>query len=80
MSTATMTQSRDETEILALLSSLRQAHHDKDAAAIAAAYDKDAFVCDLSPPLSHHGIDVKAKQVWLDGWEDRSNWKRRPAR
>jgi ketosteroid isomerase-like protein len=69
MSTATMTQSRDETEILALLAALRQAHRDKDGTAIAAAYAKDAVVCDLSPPLSHRGADAKAKQAWLDTWE-----------
>lgn len=69
MDAVTMTQSRDETEILTLLASLRRAHHDKNAASIAAAYDKSAFICDLSPPLSHDGIDVKAKQAWLDGWD-----------
>lgn len=69
MSTATMTQSRDETEILALLAALRQAHRDKDGAGIAAAYAKDAVVCDLSPPLSHRGADAKAKQAWLDTWD-----------
>jgi uncharacterized protein (TIGR02246 family) len=61
--------SRDEAEILALLGALRRAHHDKDAAAIAAAYAPDAVVCDLSPPLSHHGVDVAAKQAWLDTWD-----------
>jgi ketosteroid isomerase-like protein len=69
MTTVTDTKTRDEVEILALLGALRQAHHDKDAAGIAAPYEGDAMVCDLSPPLSHHGIDVKAKQAWLDGWE-----------
>jgi ketosteroid isomerase-like protein len=61
--------SRDEDEILALFDSLRQAHHDKDAAAIAAAYTDDAIVCDLAPPLFHRGVDVKEKQAWLDSWE-----------
>jgi ethanolamine ammonia-lyase small subunit len=51
--------SRDEDEILALLDALRQAHHDKDAAAIAAAYADDAIICDLAPPLFHRGVDVK---------------------
>jgi ketosteroid isomerase-like protein len=69
MTTETMSQSRDETEILALLAALRQAHRDKDGAAIAAAYAKDAVVCDLSPPLAHRGVDAKAKQAWLDGWD-----------
>jgi ketosteroid isomerase-like protein len=71
MSTATLTQqnSRDEAEILALLAGVVKAHRDKDGAAIAAAYAADAVVCDLSPPLAHHGIDAKAKQAWLDTWE-----------
>ncbi|HEX4114086.1 MAG TPA: nuclear transport factor 2 family protein [Stellaceae bacterium] len=71
MTTAALTKetARDEAEILALLAALRQAHHDKDAAMIAAAYAADAVVCDLSPPLSHRGIDVTAKQAWLDTWE-----------
>jgi len=61
--------SRDEDEILALLDALRQAHHDKNAAAIAAAYADDAIICDLAPPLFHRGVDVKEKQAWLDSWE-----------
>lgn len=71
MSTATMTkpQSRDEAAILALLAGLRQAHRDKDGAAIAAAFADDAVVTDLSPPLAHRGVDPKAKQAWLDTWE-----------
>ena len=60
---------RDKAEILELLASLRQAHHDKDAAAIAACYMPDAVLSDLSPPLHHHGIDVTAKQSWLDSWD-----------
>jgi ketosteroid isomerase-like protein len=69
MTTATMTQSRDEAEILKLLGALRQAHRDKDGAAIAAAYAPDAVVCDLSPPLAHRGIDAKKKQEWLGTWD-----------
>jgi ketosteroid isomerase-like protein len=61
--------SRDEDEILALLAALRQAHHDKDAAAIAAAYADDAIICNLAPPLFHRGVDLKEKQAWLDTWE-----------
>ncbi len=71
MTTATLTKqnARDEAEILALLGALRQAHRDKDGAAIAAAYSKDAVVCNLSPPLAHHGVDAKQIQAWLDTWE-----------
>jgi ketosteroid isomerase-like protein len=61
--------SRDEDEILALLAALRQAHHDKDAAAIAAAYADDAIICNLAPPLFHRGVDLKEEQAWLDTWE-----------
>ena len=48
--------SRDEDEILALLDALRQAHHDKDAAAIAAAYADEAAAAlvDL-PPIASAG-------------------------
>ena len=69
MSTTIETTTRDEAEILAALAALRQAHYDKNGAAIAAAYTKDATVCDLSPPLSHRGVDAAAKQAWLDTWE-----------
>jgi ketosteroid isomerase-like protein len=71
MTTATMRKetSRDQDEILALFDALRQAHHDKDGAAIAAAYADDAIICDLSPPLFHRGVDIKEKQAWLDSWE-----------
>ena len=72
--------SRDEDEILALFDSLRQAHHDKDAAAIAAAYTDDAIVCDLAPPLFHRGVDVKEKQAWLTAGKDRSTWSRATSR
>ena len=65
----TMQSTRDKGEILELLASLRQAHHDKDAAAIAACYAPGAVVSDLAPPLYHHGIDVTAKQSWLDSWD-----------
>jgi ketosteroid isomerase-like protein len=59
----------DQAEILALLDALRRAHHDRDAAGIAAAFAPEAVICDLSPPLSHHGVDVAAKQAWLDSWD-----------
>ncbi len=70
MTTATTLQqtSRDEDVILALLTRVRQAHHDKDAAAIAECYAANAVICDLSPPLAHHGVDVAEKQAWLDSW------------
>jgi ketosteroid isomerase-like protein len=71
MSTATVKthSSKDEVDIRALVESLDKAHHNKDAAAIAAPYAQNAVVCDLAPPLSHHGMDLQTKQAWLDTWE-----------
>ncbi|HTW26734.1 MAG TPA: nuclear transport factor 2 family protein [Acetobacteraceae bacterium] len=69
VSTSTTSErTADERAILAVLDGLRRAHHEKDAAAIAACYAADAVICDLSPPLAHYGVDVAAKQEWLDGW------------
>ncbi len=71
MSTATLSvpASKDESDILALIEKLHQAHHDKDAAEIAATYARDAAIYNLAPPLVHHGINVEQKQAWLDSWE-----------
>jgi ketosteroid isomerase-like protein len=71
MSTATVKgqYTRDEAEIRALVEAIEKAHHNKDAAAIVAPYAQDAVVCDLAPPLSHRGMDLQAKQAWLDTWE-----------
>ena len=59
----------DQSDILALLAALRRAHHDKDGAAIAAIYARDAMVCNLAPPLALAGIDPTAEQAWLDTWD-----------
>jgi len=71
MSTATVKgqSSREEADIRALLETIEKAHHNKDAAAIVAPYAQDAVVCDLAPPLSHRGMDLQAKQAWLDSWD-----------
>jgi ketosteroid isomerase-like protein len=61
--------STDQASILALIEERRKAHHDKDAAGIAAPYAPDATIYDLAPPLAHHGIDLKEKQAWLDTWD-----------
>lgn len=55
-----------EAEIRGLLDSIFQAHHDKDAEAIAAPY---AAIFDLPPPLTHPGVSVECKEPWLDSWE-----------
>lgn len=71
MSSATLhtPASTDEAEILALLSSIHQAHHDKDAAGIAAPYAPHAAIFDLEPPLRHDGISVPRKEQWLATWD-----------
>jgi len=71
MSTAALKSqaSRDEADIRALVETIDKAHHNKDAAAIVAPYAQDAVVCDLAPPLSHRGMNLQAKQAWLDTWD-----------
>ena len=61
MATATLTTqaSTDEAEIRGLIASLHQAHHDKDAAAIAAVYEPDADLFTLAPPLAYRGVNLK---------------------
>jgi ketosteroid isomerase-like protein len=70
MSTAvqSMHTSIAEAEIRALLDSIQEAHHAKDAAAIAAPYAANAVIFDLSPPLAHAGVNIERKQPWLDSW------------
>jgi ketosteroid isomerase-like protein len=58
-----------EAEIRALIDSIHEAHHQKDAAAIAEPYAWDAVIFDLSPPLAHPGVTVERKQPWLDSWD-----------
>jgi len=71
MSNATLKHlaSKAEAHIRAPVESIDKAHHNKDAAAIVAPYAQDAVVCDLAPPLSHRGMDLQAKQAWLDTWD-----------
>jgi len=71
MSTATFPAQpvTDEAAILDLIHSIAQAHHDKDAAAIAVPFAPDAAIYSLAPPLVHRGIDLAEKQEWLDTWE-----------
>jgi PhnB protein len=71
MSTATtkVPTSKDEADIRAVIEAVHKAHHNKDAAAIVAPYTQDAVVCDLAPPLSHHGMDLETKKAWLETWE-----------
>lgn len=61
--------SEDEADIRALIESVHQAHHIKDAAAIVAPYEHDAVIFSRAPPLVHRGMDLEEKQAWLDTWE-----------
>ncbi|MEX0921536.1 MAG: nuclear transport factor 2 family protein [Rhodovibrionaceae bacterium] len=68
--TADNRASRDEAEIRALVAAVQQAHYDKDAAAIRAAYAPDAVTFDLAPPLrSAMDSDPGALPAWLDTWD-----------
>jgi ketosteroid isomerase-like protein len=71
MSTAALKSqtSRDEADIRALIETFDKAFRNKDATAIVAPYAQDAVVYDLAPPLAHLGMDLQAKQAWLDTWE-----------
>jgi ketosteroid isomerase-like protein len=71
MASATLNvrSSTDEATILALIEDRHKAHHNKNAAGIAALYISDATTYDLAPPLAHHGINLKEKQAWLDTWD-----------
>ncbi len=71
MSTAAVKgqSSKDDRDIRAVVEAVHKAHHDKNAAGIAAQYTQDAVVFDLAPPLARRGIDVGEKQAWLDTWE-----------
>lgn len=70
MATATLARqsTKDETAILAVIDTIHQAHHNKDAAGIIAPYAPNADIYDLSPPLVHHGMSLTEKQAWLDTW------------
>lgn len=58
----------DEADIRALIETVDQAHHDKDARAIVAQYARDAVVFDLAPPLLSQ-FGTTELQAWLDTWE-----------
>jgi ketosteroid isomerase-like protein len=79
MSTAALSApiATDEATILAVLDSVLQAHHLKDAAVFAAQFASDATIYNLAPPLVHHGIDIEEKQAWLDSWETPVNLQSR---
>jgi uncharacterized protein (TIGR02246 family) len=63
------TQPWDDLEIRQLIEARQQAHHRKDARAIAATYAPDAVRYDLAPPLVHHGVDRNDLEQWLATWD-----------
>jgi ketosteroid isomerase-like protein len=74
MSTATLplkarNTSQEQLDILSLIETAHKAVHDKDAAAFAAQYARDADIFNLAPPLAHRGIDLQEKNAWFDTWE-----------
>jgi ketosteroid isomerase-like protein len=71
MTSATLTDSpaKDEAAIRLVIDAIIKAHHDKDAAGIAAPYAPDAVLYDLAPPLRHLGHDLEDVQAWLDTWD-----------
>jgi ketosteroid isomerase-like protein len=71
MTTATVTHSpaKDEAAIRLIIDAIIKAHHDKDAAGIAAPYATSAVLYDLAPPLRHLGHDLGDVQAWLDSWD-----------
>ena len=64
-----MDTDNDKTAIRVLIEAIHQAHHDRDAAAIAAPYAPHAAIFDLSPPLAHDGVDPHHKAAWLATWD-----------
>lgn len=70
MTTAVLNEpaTTDKSAILAGIDSMKKAHYDKNAQAIAARYAPDGAIFNLAPPLVHHGIDIAEKQEWLDSW------------
>lgn len=70
MTTATVQveTSKEQAEILALIDKMHKANYDKDAAAFAALFARDAAVFNLAPPLVHRGIDLQEKMAWFDTW------------
>lgn len=56
-------------ELEALFAGLRQAHADRDAAAIADAYAPDAVIYDLAPPLGRRGARREQIAAWLATWD-----------
>jgi uncharacterized protein (TIGR02246 family) len=74
MTTATLSETstdqttRDRSAIFALIDTMAKAHHDKNSEAFASAFAPDAVICNLAPPLAHHGVDRHEKEAWFATW------------
>jgi len=63
-----MNTDADETAIRAVLKTVGQGHHDKDATTIGEQFAPDAVVFDLAPPLAPR-FDHQGLAAWLDTWD-----------
>ena len=63
-----MTISIDQRNVAAVLEAVRQAHYDRNAAAIDAQFSRNAAVYDLAPPLAHTS-EVQELHAWLNTWD-----------
>jgi len=61
--------SKDQADIRALIESIHNSRHNKDAAAVVGPCAPEATVFNLAPPLSHRGMDLQETQAWLDTWD-----------
>jgi uncharacterized protein (TIGR02246 family) len=64
-----MRSTDDRAEIEALFHQLTRAHAEHDGDAIVAAYEPDAVIYDLAPPLGRRGLTRDNVAAWLAGWE-----------
>jgi ketosteroid isomerase-like protein len=58
----------DVVAVRQVLDAIARAMHDRDAAAVARYFARDATLADLAPPL-RRGVDPDGLQRWLDGWD-----------
>jgi len=70
MSTATLSHhtSADETAVLEVIDTMREALFTKDPHKFVSVFAADAAVFNLAPPLMHEGVDPAEKQAWFDSW------------
>lgn len=54
-------------EVIAVMDAVFDAYERRDAAAVASAYDREAVIFDLAPPLAKRQA-LEAIKAWLAGW------------